>query len=523
MAEDQDETIIAGSESTDNELYDDDLTPLPGKLTSQEVDLHDDPFPEDEATINTQTTGHLRDRLAAFLIDSLLLVYLYFILLWIYRYVVWDSPFGGIPTQHPHFQVLHGIFLLLGFFYFLICESVFFATFGKLLTSLIVRQSDGGIVRLFSVFLRTLLKPIDLILSPFIGWILLEKTAFHQRLGDLLAGTIVVKRYSWQGTKMPTSRKTASATLRLFVGMLDLFFFLAWIGGFFLFLDANTPFQNFVLFLASPLMILTWHLTWETVGQSTPGKWLTGLRLRHENGRPLSFGGAFWRTMLRLVDWTPFSLLAILLSKKKQRFGDLVGQSVVIHEKRQLRGGITFLGFILVTAALWAIGTTNPRHYLTPFFKADTVMKSITLPLQGMTVEVPAIYRGLSIRRFLFLNSDGNLKTSNTYKPGETALLQFELVGFTVRDGAAWIQQDLTVRYPDGSIGLKQENIIDFHKTLQNPEAPLEFKNRLELPANGQSGRYAIVLTVRDKLSGKQLTEQKLLMVEKPLSGRKPQ
>lgn len=86
----------------------------------------------------------------------------------------------------------------------------------------------------------------------------------------------------------------------------------------------------------------------------TPGKYLCGLRVMHENGQPLSWWGALLRNLIRIADNLPLAviygsifgqlldyapiygigLLAIWLTPKMQRLGDLAARTVVVHERR---------------------------------------------------------------------------------------------------------------------------------------------------------------------------------------------
>jgi uncharacterized RDD family membrane protein YckC len=85
----------------------------------------------------------------------------------------------------------------------------------------------------------------------------------------------------------------------------------------------------------------------------TPGKWLFGLRVIHENGQPLTWWGATLRNLLRAADTLPLmlvfgeelgplalmpvygpALVCMALSPKLQRLGDLAARTVVIHERR---------------------------------------------------------------------------------------------------------------------------------------------------------------------------------------------
>lgn len=87
----------------------------------------------------------------------------------------------------------------------------------------------------------------------------------------------------------------------------------------------------------------------------TPGKHICGLRVMHENGQPLSWWGATLRNLLRVADVLPMILLyeadagllmlmplygpgliAMILSPKLQRLGDLAARTVVVHVRRSV-------------------------------------------------------------------------------------------------------------------------------------------------------------------------------------------
>jgi uncharacterized RDD family membrane protein YckC len=69
-----------------------------------------------------------------------------------------------------------------------VCEGLFGTTLGKSVFALHVRRADGRHAGVGRVFVRALLRPIDLLL---IGPILAFVTPRHQRLGDFAGGTVV--------------------------------------------------------------------------------------------------------------------------------------------------------------------------------------------------------------------------------------------------------------------------------------------------------------------------------------------
>jgi uncharacterized RDD family membrane protein YckC len=94
---------------------------------------------------------------------------------------------------------MNGAPAFIGFFlclvYFTVLEALTGATIGKYLTNLrVVRDRDGGPIGWGPAVVRNLLRIIDGILLYLIGFILVCATKKHQRIGDLVAGTIVVRR-----------------------------------------------------------------------------------------------------------------------------------------------------------------------------------------------------------------------------------------------------------------------------------------------------------------------------------------
>lgn len=77
-----------------------------------------------------------------------------------------------------------GVALLFSF----LCEAIFGTTLGKLVFGLHTRRFDGKHAGLGRVFVRHLVRPLDvLVIGPFLALV----TPRHQRAGDLAAGTVV--------------------------------------------------------------------------------------------------------------------------------------------------------------------------------------------------------------------------------------------------------------------------------------------------------------------------------------------
>ena len=100
---------------------------------------------------------------------------------------------------------------------------------------------------------------------------------------------------------------------------------------------------------ANPFLVSAEYLTamfiyyflQESAFASTIGKSLLGLRVVGNSGDPVSTREALIRNLLRFVDWLPvlymLGALALVLSSKKQRIGDIVaGTMVTIAAERDI-------------------------------------------------------------------------------------------------------------------------------------------------------------------------------------------
>ncbi|MDO8846843.1 MAG: RDD family protein [Coriobacteriia bacterium] len=71
----------------------------------------------------------------------------------------------------------------------------------------------------------------------------------------------------------------------------------------------------------------------------TPGKRIAGIRVVREGGGRVSFGTSATRNLLRIVDALPSAylvgILAVLLSRQRQRVGDMAAGTVVVYEPKE--------------------------------------------------------------------------------------------------------------------------------------------------------------------------------------------
>ena len=104
----------------------------------------------------------------------------------------------GSTTEGGGFYLSNGALYLglaLCLASFVVCEALWGATLGKLATNLrVVREDDGGPIGWSNAIIRNLMRFIDGLVFYLVGFICICVTSRRQRLGDLAAGTMVVRR-----------------------------------------------------------------------------------------------------------------------------------------------------------------------------------------------------------------------------------------------------------------------------------------------------------------------------------------
>lgn len=436
----------------------------------------------------------LRDRFAAFFIDCIIFFYVYFFIGMIARRAFYGSWEGPIPFYGWQGLATHGFFLFVFFMYYFLFEGVFFTTAGKFFCWMYVRKKNGDLASMSSIFLRNILRFVDYAI-PLFPIFLMELTKRHQRLGDLLAGTVVIrKRGSNSSSYNVTMANISKASGRMVSSAIDISIALLMTAGFLLNISPDYPALSKWLLLFSPLLPFLYFVTSESLSGTSPGKWIFGHVISNEDGVPVSFSSSVVRTFLRLFDLNPVGLLAMWLSPKRQRLGDLAADTVVSKQKRKWHGGAALLAWTVGAIAIFWFGWQNPKNFLSSEFRFNFLP---TIELMGSLAEESA-YKSLTITHIRFAAGDVNtIRTPATFQPGETIYIISDVYGYQKSGRMVWIQEDLDIRYPDLSIGLHQENIVDYHQVIPK-RGPVELTNSIKLPLNMQNGTYVVTLTVRD-------------------------
>jgi len=113
-----------------------------------------------------------------------------FVVTWLLYGIIAVNPLTGLPTNtEGGFDSTFAMGIGAALLYVFLAEAIFGTTLGKLALSLHVYSSKGNFVGLARSFIRSLLRPIDLLVVGA----LLALAPGHRRLGDLFGGTVVAQ------------------------------------------------------------------------------------------------------------------------------------------------------------------------------------------------------------------------------------------------------------------------------------------------------------------------------------------
>jgi len=120
-----------------------------------------------------------------------------------------------------------------------------------------------------------------------------------------------------------------------------------------------------IFFVLVFLVFNGYFIAFEVLGSGrTPGKRWNGLRVVRESGTPVTFGSSAVRNVLRLVDFLPgmylVGILAVLVTGKNQRLGDLAAGTLVIRDRKRLP--TEYNPSYLVETPAWDTGAIRPEE-----------------------------------------------------------------------------------------------------------------------------------------------------------------
>jgi uncharacterized RDD family membrane protein YckC len=106
----------------------------------------------------------------------------------------------GAFSSGGSFQGVAGLFLALTsaalyLGYYVLMEGYLGQTVGKMLLGIkVIREDDGGVPGVKAAAIRTVLRIVDGLFSYLVAFIVVLASAKNQRLGDMAAHTLVVRK-----------------------------------------------------------------------------------------------------------------------------------------------------------------------------------------------------------------------------------------------------------------------------------------------------------------------------------------
>ncbi len=237
-------------------------------------------------------------------------------------------------------------------------------------------------------------------------------------------------------------------------------------------------------------------LLFEGLVGATPGKFLLGLRVNRVAGGPPSFAQALVRNLLRIVDAFAVYLLGLivaLISKKRQRVGDLAAQTIVVKEAHGA-GKRAAAGFFL---ALWVAAAV---------FGSIFVRRHTRVP--------PTTFAIASLR---FADSETAPPRLNAeYKPLEEVRLYYEVPGYQRdRDARVAVVTLNQVMAPNGKPFFETKT-IQIRQRVGEQAGPLKMHFSIGLPSWAPPGKYAINIQAEDQVGHKTQTASPTFTVNAP-------
>ena len=215
----------------------------------------------------------------------------------------------------------------------------------------------------------------------------------------------------------------------------------------------------------------------------TVGKLFLGLRVKNTDGSRLRFGQAMVRNLLRVVDAFPLYLVGLvttLVTKKKQRVGDLAAHTIVVAEAFGNLKRVGAAAFLLVCLAGTVIGSVYVRRH----------------------PRVPRVI--FAITNFRFADSDiAPQRATAEYKPEDEVRMFYEVPGYAL-DEHSYVQvvTHNQILAPDGKPLFETQTIEVRQKTDSNG-GPVKCNFHLSLPVWVPPGKYAVSIQAEDQAAHK--------------------
>jgi len=478
-----------------------------------------------------------RDRFAAFLIDSVLGFYVYFLIGFGLLKFFSIPTLAALHLGRGRFAMHLVATLIAMFFYYVSMESIFGATLGKLFCRLRVIEESGQTASLGNVFIRNFLRIVDYPLGFLIAVIAMESSPLNQRLGDRAAKTLVIKKTRRHLPAVDLAHTPLASTLsRLFAETLDLCFSLLLIYSIFLLCRPSHPMLSYVLLLSLPIFFVTYYTVLEFLTGTTPGKAVFKRQVVLDHGESPDGTSALLRNLFRPLDYL-LGYPLMTLSKRKQRLGDMAADTLVIAKppgQAAWIGSLLAVLLVVVTAyfgfhnpnnlirAQYGLGpveglriflpgkrpvaTVNPTGTQTPVVKPPPEKTKTASPLPPSTSDA------LQLAEFYFATgpAPGQIRKDGLFRSGDLVFVFFKVQGLKLNEQKeASIREDLQVEDPEGKILVSQPNVVELTKVVPEDNPSMLFANQIKVPREAPLGKYRAVFTIYDKIAETQFSFEK--------------
>jgi len=481
-----------------------------------------------------------RDRFVAFFIDTYLGLYLYWLTGALLAGFFKTSSIPELQANVGRLGIHLGITALAFFFYYLLMESVFHATLGKLFTRLRVMEITGLPPSLGNIFIRNFLRLVDYPLAFLIAVISMESSPLNQRLGDRAANTFVIKKSRSHLPAVNLQHTPLASTLsRILAELVDLVFSLGLIYGLLLLIKPNHPLSSALIYLTLPLAFFGYYTLSEFLLETSPGKTLFQRKVVEENGQPPDGTSATLRNLFRPLDYI-LGYPLLVISKRKQRLGDMAADTLVVTKNVGGKAWWGSLIVLLVVATVIYLGVKNPESSIRKTFGLNPIRtfrsfvpKSLWTispekglkkgmvdkgtktkdPSKKSKEKLPATTsKTLKLDEFYLATGPQptQIRHDRIFRQGDLIFLFFKMEGFQLDEkGEAHLTEDLKVEDPDGTLILKKPEIVKISKEVEDPNQDIVFANNIQLPKDAAKGRYRVLITVQDQVADKQFSFEK--------------
>ncbi len=483
-----------------------------------------------------------RDRFAAFFIDTFLLTYGGLGLeMLLNQSILKQNWFLAFSSRFPMAPSLCFwlLFLLWMLLYYVSFEAIGGASPGKYFCRLRVVDLDGSMPTLANVFLRNLCRLFDYPLFFSVAILSMESSHFYQRLGDRAARTIVVKNPRKKTSNVDLRSITLSSTfVRALACGIDLVLYFAFLWFYAASLNPQKGFRFQILLFLFPFLSIAYFMIFEFLTSSTPGKIILKRQSILETGEPLDGSAAILRNLARPLDVIlGYPLLA--LSRKKQRLGDFLAETLVIKKQAGREGAISLICLIVAILSFAVLSNNNPQKkwFYSQLPSLSSWMETPALSSSSFnstrapqaTVNTSSITKARngakpqstssSLRITEFYFSAGadptQIRSDGLFHAGDLIFAFFKLAGFQ-RGSAGKVDliEDIQIEAPNGELLVDKSDVIHFSQNVGESVQSILFADQLLLPPNPVTGTYKVFFILRDLNSQTQLVYEKNFVIQ---------